>query len=155
MPHVYRSCSAKEPYNHWLFCERRPATSGIVCIFAPLQGGLGRNVLLGDVMCCSALLCVVLYCSVMLCVLLCVVLCCSVTIYVVLWCSLLLCVVLCCSVLASKDHTRTCTHTHIHTHTHTRARVHTHTHVVMCSICCVACLITNMGWLRLVEPIKL
>ena len=26
MPYVNRSFSAKEPYNQWLFCERRPAT---------------------------------------------------------------------------------------------------------------------------------
>jgi len=32
MPYLYRSFSAKEPYNQWLF----PATSHILCIFATL-----------------------------------------------------------------------------------------------------------------------
>jgi len=26
MPYFYRSFPAKEPYNSWLFCEKRPAT---------------------------------------------------------------------------------------------------------------------------------
>jgi len=26
MPYLYRSFSAKEPYNLWLFCEKGPAT---------------------------------------------------------------------------------------------------------------------------------
>ena len=37
MPYLYRSfISAKEPYNWWLFCEKWPATSGILWVFATL-----------------------------------------------------------------------------------------------------------------------
>ena len=36
-PYLYRSLSAKEPYNWWLFCGERLATSGILYIFATLQ----------------------------------------------------------------------------------------------------------------------
>jgi len=37
-PVLYRSFSAKEPYNEWLFFEKRPATEGILWGFATLQG---------------------------------------------------------------------------------------------------------------------
>jgi len=33
---LYRSLSAQEPYNSWLFCGKRPTTKGIFCIFATL-----------------------------------------------------------------------------------------------------------------------
>ena len=37
MPYLCRSFSANEPYNQWLFYEKRPASSGILCVFATLQ----------------------------------------------------------------------------------------------------------------------
>ena len=36
MPYLYRSLSAKEPYNSWLLCGEKPATKGMLCIFATL-----------------------------------------------------------------------------------------------------------------------
>ena len=33
---LYGLFSAKENYNYWLFCGKRPATYGILCIFATL-----------------------------------------------------------------------------------------------------------------------
>jgi len=36
MPYLDRFLSAKEPYNYWLFCKKRPASHGILCIFATL-----------------------------------------------------------------------------------------------------------------------
>jgi len=36
MHFLYRSFSVKEPYNQWLFCEKRPATGGILWGFATL-----------------------------------------------------------------------------------------------------------------------
>jgi len=36
MPYLYRSFSAKEPYNQWLICEKWPATWGILSVFATL-----------------------------------------------------------------------------------------------------------------------
>jgi len=36
MPSVYRSFSAKESYIWWPFCEKRPSTQVILCIFATL-----------------------------------------------------------------------------------------------------------------------
>jgi len=36
MPYLYRSFSAKEPYNLWLFCDKSPATKGILWIFATM-----------------------------------------------------------------------------------------------------------------------
>jgi len=36
MPYLYRSFSAKEPYNSWLFCEKWPATWSILWVFATL-----------------------------------------------------------------------------------------------------------------------
>jgi len=36
IPYLYTSFSAKEPYEQWLFCEKRPADSGIPCIFDTL-----------------------------------------------------------------------------------------------------------------------
>ena len=35
MPYLYRSFSAKEPYNQWLFCEKRPEKD-ILRVFATL-----------------------------------------------------------------------------------------------------------------------
>jgi len=35
-PDLYRVLSGKEPCNQWLFCGKRPATSGMPCIFATL-----------------------------------------------------------------------------------------------------------------------
>ena len=37
MPYLYRSFSAKERYNQWLFCGKQPTTSGILWVFATLQ----------------------------------------------------------------------------------------------------------------------
>ena len=34
MPYLYKSFSTKQPCTLWLFCRKRPATSGIPCIFA-------------------------------------------------------------------------------------------------------------------------
>ena len=36
IPYLCRLLSAKEPCNWWLFCGKRPATKGILCIFATL-----------------------------------------------------------------------------------------------------------------------
>jgi len=36
MPYLYTSLSAKEPYNYRLFCCKRHATQGFLCIFATL-----------------------------------------------------------------------------------------------------------------------
>jgi len=36
MPYLYRSFSAKELYNKWLFGEKRPASQGILWVFATL-----------------------------------------------------------------------------------------------------------------------
>ena len=36
MPYLYKLFSAKEPYNWWLFCGKRPATQGILCLYAIL-----------------------------------------------------------------------------------------------------------------------
>ena len=36
MSYLYRSFSAEEPYKWWLFCEKRTANWGILCIFATL-----------------------------------------------------------------------------------------------------------------------
>jgi len=36
MPYLYRSLPAKEPCTSWLFCGKRPATQGILCIFATM-----------------------------------------------------------------------------------------------------------------------
>jgi len=37
IPSLYRSFSVIEPYDEWLFCGERPATEGMLCIFAALQ----------------------------------------------------------------------------------------------------------------------
>ena len=37
MPYLYRSFSAKETCDQWLFCEKTPATEGILWVFATLQ----------------------------------------------------------------------------------------------------------------------
>ena len=34
MPYLHRSFSAQKPYRLWFFCGKRPATEGILCIFA-------------------------------------------------------------------------------------------------------------------------
>jgi len=39
LPYLYRSFSAKEPCNWWFCCGKRPATYGILCIFATPQLG--------------------------------------------------------------------------------------------------------------------
>jgi len=36
MPHLYRSFSAKEPCNQWLFCGKWPTSYGILWVFATL-----------------------------------------------------------------------------------------------------------------------
>ena len=36
LPYLHRSISANKPYDQWLLCELRPATQGILCIFATL-----------------------------------------------------------------------------------------------------------------------
>ena len=36
LPHLYRSLFIHEPYDFWLFHEKRPATSGILIIFGTL-----------------------------------------------------------------------------------------------------------------------
>ena len=36
MHYVHRSFFAKKPYNKWLICKKRPATEGVMCIFATL-----------------------------------------------------------------------------------------------------------------------
>ena len=50
MPHLHRSLYAKEPCIVWLFCRKRPATSGILYIFAALYGDLMR---FQSVVCCT------------------------------------------------------------------------------------------------------
>jgi len=40
MPYLYRSFSAKEPYNYWLFCGTWPATQGILWVFVNLYAGI-------------------------------------------------------------------------------------------------------------------
>ena len=37
MRRVYKSFSAQEPYDSWLFCGKRPAIGGTLCIFATLE----------------------------------------------------------------------------------------------------------------------
>ena len=36
IPYLYRSLSATELYNYWFFSGKRPATQGILCVFATL-----------------------------------------------------------------------------------------------------------------------
>jgi len=43
----YRSSSKKETYNHWLFCVKRPATEGILCIFATLYHATPHTYFIG------------------------------------------------------------------------------------------------------------
>jgi len=43
----YRSSSKKETYNHWLFCGKRPATEGILCIFATLYHATPHTYFIG------------------------------------------------------------------------------------------------------------
>jgi len=54
MPYLCKSFSVKQPDIQWLFCKKRPATEGIVCVFATLYVD---NVLTG----CSGLQCVTVY----------------------------------------------------------------------------------------------
>ena len=39
----FKSLSAKEPCHKWLFCGKRPASYGILCIFVTLQGKRERE----------------------------------------------------------------------------------------------------------------
>jgi len=63
VPHLYRSLSAKEPYNQWLFRGGELATEGILCVFAALESPLGQHV----TVCCSVLQCAAMRCSVLQC----------------------------------------------------------------------------------------
>jgi len=37
VPYLHGPFSTTEPYNQWLFCGKRPATQGNLCIFDPVQ----------------------------------------------------------------------------------------------------------------------
>jgi len=55
--------SAKEPYDYWLFCDKRLATSGILCIFYTLYQTPQRR-FKSVAVCCSVLQCVgALHCA--------------------------------------------------------------------------------------------
>jgi len=67
MPYIYRSFSAKEPWNWWLFCGKWPATSGILWFFATLHPRLHKmstsQTDSESVPCCNALQDTATYCN--------------------------------------------------------------------------------------------